>query len=150
MQNILWPKVHKTIWTAVTDFTHKRVHIGSVWFVTPSEPTPLSLSYLQKASGVAVNKGALENNPSWENMLAGLPLCCRGHSVVPVSWASALTAAGVLQALTGKSHWVISKLHLFVHRFSWALWPPLCTPIGSVSVDWSTLTFRHTRVGYVQ
>lgn len=97
-----------------------------------------------KASGFGVNKEALVvNNCSWENLLAGL-LCCFGDIVVSVSWASAVTAAGMLQALTGKSHWVISKLHLFVHRFSLALWPPshdFCV------IGLPKLTVRQTRMG---
>lgn len=61
---------------------------GAHWLsvmCTFSETTSLSLSHYP-LKGVAVNKEALEvNNCSWGNVLAGLPLCCWGHSVVPVS-----------------------------------------------------------------
>lgn len=83
-------------------------------------------------------------------MLAGLPLCYCGHSVVPASWASALTAAGVLQALTGKSYWVISRLFLFVHRFRWALWPPCWGPVCWVSHCSTTCTDIRTQQGGIQ
>lgn len=99
-----------------------------------------SLLHLPKASGVTVNKEAFEvNNCSWENVLAGLPLCCWGHSVVSVSWASALTAARMLQTFTVKFHWVISKLH--------------CTSLSTglaelCDIGLPMLKVRNTRVGY--
>lgn len=126
-----------SLWTAAPNIIHKRVHTGSMWCLT------------SLWSRLAVNKEALEvNTPSWENMLAGVPLCFWGHSVIPVSWVSAQIAAGTPWTLTGKSHWVISELHLFVHRFNWALWPPSCIPVSPVGL--SALTLRHTRVGYTQ
>ena len=134
---------HKTYWAAAPNIVHKREHTGSLW-CSPSESLSHSCCH-RKHQGWSKQRGFRgeylqldERSGCIPFVLSGSQCCSREPSV---STNSSWHTVGSYSTNPADS----SELPLFVHRFSWALWPPPWTPIS-----WESQDCLHWRRGNVK